>query len=254
MRKHTLSFVLVAVIAIGMVPVWTIADTSIPISQQVSEKASEQDIESEKEQAPPSPPPPFYRPPLRGAPEGRVGGGSRGVGDDLYTLFVFAPDHVGMTGNDQPNLYWFLSARSEHPMELTISEDQSIEPIMEITLTPPVEPGVHVWKLADNQVKLAPGHLYKWFVSIIPEAGHRSRDILAGGAIQLASSQVDLKGMADGTTGEEKIRTYAEAGLYYDAMDAVMELSILSPDNPEMDAARDSLLEQVSLPALGPMK
>ena len=74
MRKKTLTFFLITVITIGSAPISTVADTSVPISQQVSEKASEEVIESEKEKAPPSPPPPFYKPPLRGAPEGRVGG------------------------------------------------------------------------------------------------------------------------------------------------------------------------------------
>jgi len=52
---------------------------------------------------------PTYRPPLRGAPGGRVGGGTRGIGDEFITLLVLAPNHVGLTVQGQPTLYWYLS-------------------------------------------------------------------------------------------------------------------------------------------------
>ena len=55
---------------------------------------------------------PVYRPPLRGAPRGRVGGGSRGTGRESFVLSVLAPDHTGLTTSEQPSLYWFISGPS----------------------------------------------------------------------------------------------------------------------------------------------
>lgn len=52
---------------------------------------------------------PVYQPPLRGAPGGRVGGSSRGAGDELPSLYALAPDHTGLTAQEQPCLYWYLS-------------------------------------------------------------------------------------------------------------------------------------------------
>ena len=40
---------------------------------------------------------PVYKPPLRGAPGGRVGGGTRGTPRDLFVLSALAPDHSGLT-------------------------------------------------------------------------------------------------------------------------------------------------------------
>src|SRR4051794_27821202 len=40
---------------------------------------------------------PVYQPPMRGAPSGRVGGGTRGAAGGMPTLDVLAPDHVGLT-------------------------------------------------------------------------------------------------------------------------------------------------------------
>ena len=53
--------------------------------------------------------PPVYVPPQRGAPSRRVGGSSRGAGDNLPSVMVLVPDHVGLTTSDTPALYWYLS-------------------------------------------------------------------------------------------------------------------------------------------------
>ena len=47
---------------------------------------------------------PLYKPPLRGAPGGRVGGGTRGSEREVFVLSVLAPDHTGLTLNEQPSL------------------------------------------------------------------------------------------------------------------------------------------------------
>src|SRR5271168_697816 len=52
---------------------------------------------------------PHYVPPMRGAPGGRTGGGSRGIKGSDLTIAVLAPDHVGLTAEDQPTLYWYAS-------------------------------------------------------------------------------------------------------------------------------------------------
>src|SRR5437867_13335867 len=50
---------------------------------------------------------PVYKPPLRGAPGGRVGGGTRGTQErDIFVLSVLAPDHTGLTTREQPSLFW----------------------------------------------------------------------------------------------------------------------------------------------------
>jgi len=47
---------------------------------------------------------PVYRPPKRGAPGGRVGGGTRGFQREVFVLSVLAPDHTGLTVSEQPFL------------------------------------------------------------------------------------------------------------------------------------------------------
>src|SRR4029453_11147001 len=63
---------------------------------------------------------PTYKPPQRGAPTRRVGGGPRRPGDQLPTIAVLAPDHPGLTIHEQPSLYWFLSEATTYPVEVTL--------------------------------------------------------------------------------------------------------------------------------------
>ena len=51
---------------------------------------------------------PVYQLPTRGAPAGRVGGGTRGD-KNVFVLSVLAPDHSALTTSEQPSLYWFIS-------------------------------------------------------------------------------------------------------------------------------------------------
>src|SRR5262249_44535388 len=80
----------------------------------------------EREATAKAPSVPVYKPPLRGAPGGRVGGGTRGAsGRDIFVLSVLAPDHTGLTIQEQPSLFWFISNDTSLPVELTIVDPKT---------------------------------------------------------------------------------------------------------------------------------
>src|SRR5262249_44782001 len=82
---------------------------------------------------------PVYNPPSRGAPGGRIGGGTRG-GGNIFVLSVLAPDHSGLTTSEQPSLYWFISKTTSLPVEVTLMDPQGIKPILETQLPAPTQP------------------------------------------------------------------------------------------------------------------
>lgn len=88
-----------------------------------------QAVESQKRQSAAADDMPVYEPPQRGAPGGRVGRSSHGIGDRLLTLSVLAPDHTGVTVREQPSLFWYLSKSTTYPVELTVIDDQTIQPL-----------------------------------------------------------------------------------------------------------------------------
>ena len=191
---------------------------------------------------------PVYKPPLRGAPGGRVGGGTRGTGREAFILSVLAPAHTGLTSSEQPVLYWFISSPSSHPVELTLVDPQKSDPLVELRIEPPVKAGVHSVRLADHGVRLAPGVAYHWYVAVMPDTGRRSKDILAGGSVERVALPDGLATKASGTPKADLPALYAEAGLWYDAMTALNDLIDQAPENPALKTPRSALLRQVGMP------
>ena len=194
---------------------------------------------------------PVYKPPLRGAPGGRVGGGTRGSGREVFVLSVLAPDHSGLTVTEQPSLFWFISSVTSAPVELTVMDPRATEPVFETRISPPVAPGVHRLRLADHGVRLSPGVPYRWFVAVVLDSGRRSKDVLAGGAIERVALPEGLGAkLAQAGKGELPF-LYAEAGLWYDALTAISELIEAAPYDPVFRRQRGLLLAQVGLPGIG---
>jgi uncharacterized protein DUF928 len=192
-------------------------------------------------------PVPVYKPPQRGAPGGRVGGGTRGVQREVFMLSVLAPDHSGDTISEQPSLYWYISSSTSLPIEITIMDPTATKPILETKIPSPTLAGIHRIRLADYGVRLSPGTAYRWYVTVVPDAERRSKDILAGGAIELIGMPEGLKSKISQASKEQVPLIYAEAGIWYDALSAMSDLIDASPNDSSLKKQRVSLLSQVGI-------
>jgi Domain of Unknown Function (DUF928) len=190
---------------------------------------------------------PVYTPPKRGAPGGRIGGATRGIQREVFLLSVLAPDHSGFTTSEQPSLYWFISNPTSLPVELTVMDPQGVQPILETRLPSPVTAGVHQFRLSDFNVRLAQGAAYRWFVSVVPDADRRSKDITAGGAIERVEMPEGLKAKVAQAPKSDLPSLYGEAGLWYDTVAAISELIEAAPQDQALRAQRTALLSQVGL-------
>jgi hypothetical protein len=193
---------------------------------------------------------PVYKPPLRGAPGGRVGGGTRGIFNELIFLCVLAPDHVGLTVQEQPHIYWFVSKLTTYPIEFTIIENQAVKPLLEKRIRSPEKPGVQYIRLSDHGVHLRQNVQYKWFLALVPDPDRRSKDILAGGVIERVEFPETVRVKLDQAGEARQHYVYAEAGLWYDALSAISDLIDTSPNDTVLRKQRASLLEQVGLPEI----
>lgn len=187
---------------------------------------------------------PVYKPPLRGAPGGRIGGGTRA--GQAVSLSVLAPDHTGLTAQAQPSLYWVISSRSPAPVEVTLVDPRASKPLLELQLKP-VDAGVHAIRLAEHHVRLELGVAYRWYVALVPDAARRSRDVLAGGAIERVETPELVRSRLTSTSDAERPALLAQAGLWYDALAAVCQLIEQSPADATLRRHRAAMLEQVGL-------
>jgi hypothetical protein len=191
---------------------------------------------------------PAYVPPLRGAPSGRVGGGTRGTAESRYmAIEVMAPDHLGMTSKNQPCLYWHIPGSTSLAVEFTVTEAAATSPLLEKKLPSPERGGIQSFCLAESGVSLIPDTPYKWFVALVPDADNRSRDILAGGMIQLSDAPASLRNKVRNAAPSDIVCAYAEEGFWYDSFAAVMETLKAAPGDETALMQRTALLEQVGL-------
>jgi uncharacterized protein DUF928 len=194
---------------------------------------------------------PVYKPPLRGAPGGRVGGGTRGTQErDIFVLSVLAPDHTGLTTHEQPSLFWVISTPTTLPVELTIVDPKAVEPLLQIRIPSPVERGVHRLRLADHGIRLARGVAYQWSVTVVPDLARRSRDILSSGMIQRVDEDPELASKRSSADAEDLVAVYAQAGIWYDALETVCDLIERSPGDATLRSNRAALLRQAELPEI----
>jgi hypothetical protein len=190
---------------------------------------------------------PIYKPPFRGAPIGRIAGGTRTHNDPLPFLCVIVPEHTGLSVHQSPSLHWFISELTRFPIVLTVIEKQALRPLLETTLTSIRKKGIQRIHLSDYGVKLQNGVQYKWFVSVVPDPDHRSRDIIAGGAIECVEIPKDLQDRLKEAEREQTPHLYAESGLWYDALSAVSDLIESDPGNSLYRRQRSALIAQIGL-------
>ncbi len=188
-----------------------------------------------------------YQAPLRGAPATRVGGGTRSGEATSMTLSVLAPDHTGYTVQDKPTIYWYVSKAITSPVELTVTAQEAIEPLLELTLQPPVKEGIHALRLTDHGIALKPEVEYQWFVAVVTNPDERSKDILAGGSIQHVAASESVRTKLDEVGEAMWPAVYAQSGLWYDAVDEISKLIYANPADGGLREQRASLLTQAGL-------
>jgi hypothetical protein len=189
---------------------------------------------------------PAYKPPPRGAPGGRVGGASRGTIKatvPLPTIDLLAPDeHTGLTTSPTPTLYFFVSQPIAWPTQFTISTATQPKPILEVNMPAPREAGVYSIRTADYPVRLEPGVLYTWSVSVILNPKARSRDIVASASLLRTSAEPTIAAALRAALPDRRAAFLAQAGLWYDAVAAAAEMAGL-----DRHAALDALMNEVGL-------
>ena len=192
----------------------------------------------------------IYKPPLRGAPATRIGGATRSAGAAPIVLNVLAPDHTGYTLQAKPTLYWYLSEAITNPVKITVAAsscEDAICPLVEITLEPPIDKGVHALRLEDYRASLKPDVEYQWFVAVVTNPDQRSDDVIAGGTIKRVAASQPVQTKLNNTGQAMQAAVFAESGIRYDAIDQISKQILANPANRDLRESRAALLEQVGL-------
>lgn len=188
-----------------------------------------------------------YKPPAGATEVVRVDGTVRGGGDSMPSLYLLAPEHVGLTTREQPSIFWFQSKPVKTRIELTLVQDKRLVPVCEIHLDEVPRAGIQRLRLADYGVRLAVGIEYRCTVALVVDESSRSRDIVASSIIKRVEPFPTLKARLAAAAFAEKPFIYASEGIWFDSIEELAELIETGPDPRRFHRQRSALLEQVKL-------
>ena len=140
-----------------------------------------------------------------------------------------------------------LSQETQHPVDIILTDRQSVKPLLETRLQPPLQPGIQLVRLADYNIRLAPGIAYKWSVSLITDPSQHSRDIVTAGTIERIDLPDELRPQLVQADKRTSAHLYATAGLWYDTIAPLFELIDAVPQDALLRRQRATLLDQEGL-------
>jgi hypothetical protein len=192
---------------------------------------------------------PKFKPTNEGTPMARLGGATRTIGSVARTE-ALVPEETGHTLEAQPVLYWYLSETTDDRIDFALIGVDPINPMLETTLEGPFKPGIQRVRTADLNAKLEAGVSYQWFIRVIPNPQQRLYDRIVGGGIERLEKSAELQAKLDAAQPGDTHYVLSEAGIWYDALDALSKQIESSPNDANLLAQRAALFEQVGLEKL----
>ena len=193
---------------------------------------------------------PKFMPTNEGTPMTRLGGATRGNPKSVIRTEALVPEETGHTLEAQPVLYWYLAEKTDERIDFALIGVDPINPMLEITLEGPFEPGIQRIRTADLNTTLEAGVSYQWFIRVIPNPEQRLYDRVVGGGIERRERSAELQAKLDAAQPEDAHYVLAEAGIWYDALDGLSLQIESSPNDENLLAQRAALFEQVGLEKL----
>lgn len=222
----TKCLLIVAVALSMLVPAWGFAQSTQP--------AEEEDV--------------VYRPPSQGASRARMGGGSR-TGVKMPAIEAIVPEHAGITISAQPVLYWYCDEATDLPREFSLVDGNTLDTVKRKSMTGPIRQGWQKIDLADLDVELSPDTPYEWRIAVVAGTGKPSDNAVAGGMIvRLQKPQIADVALQPPL---KKAAQLAAAGVWYDAVAALMGELERDPSSVAARRALVGLLGQVKLKTAG---
>ena len=116
-------------------------------------------------------------------------------------------------------------------------------------MTVPTQGGVVSLSLPQDK-QLEVGQSYRWYFSLICDPLDRSEDTFTSGWVERVDPSPELSTSLKTASAAEVPNLYAQAGLWYDALAALVSLRQSQPQNPAFVTEWRELLGAVNLEAL----
>jgi hypothetical protein len=191
------------------------------------------------------PPAPYVRTRFGTPDPEEVGSGIKRSASAGPTPLALAPGPVALTISESPSLFWHIDALPGEGVRVmfTITDDRAIEPLKEITLATPSKAGIQRLRLVELGIELEPEINYMWSISVVSNAESDSNDDVSTRYIRRVQRPQALD------AGSQDGLELAEAGIWYDAFEAMSNAVDDHPDDKRSRSLRNALLREARLDA-----
>jgi hypothetical protein len=193
----------------------------------------------------------FSPPDGRGMPGRREGGGTRGglIIEGTPPTALVPASNVGTTLAEHPTLYFYVPTETAGLNTEVILLDNDGNTVYQTSTLLPSEEGIVSLSLPPD-VTLEPEHLYQWIFSVVVSEDDPSANIILSGWIRRIAETPELAQQLAAIAPSEHPTIYADAGLWYEALNSLAELRRNDPDNAAVELQWSALLESVELGAI----
>jgi hypothetical protein len=154
-----------------------------------------------------------------------------------------------LTVAEYPTIFVSLPQTSAKQAEFYLKEANKDEVIYETTVTLPSNSGIVSVSLPDNGTlpALEVGKTYHWYFFVICNSQDRTDEPFVDGHIQRIEPSPNLVAELKNVPPRDRAALYAEAGIWYDAINSIAQLRRSSPNDTAIAADWTELLKSVGL-------
>ncbi len=156
-----------------------------------------------------------FKPPVIGAPGDRIGAGTRSGVNLIKRIELLAPKGGGLTTSAAPSLHWWLSKDFSGTIQIKIEPIDDKRPLLELKRDIEAKAGIQTLDLAQLGLELETGKIYVWKIIL-----RKSEDVAWASGLSFIERVSAQAPGGDNPAGQA--RTYAEAGIWYDALAALV--------------------------------
>ncbi len=178
-----------------------------------------------------------YKPPPKeetnNSTSGLVARGGCSANQKTFLTALAPQHHIGKTVATRPTLAWFVPDSKPYQLQFQLYEyeaNSTLKLIWQQNLKS--QPGIMTLTLPAEQPKLAVGKRYRWKVIIFCNPNRPSNSLVTEAYLEVIPFSQNLKTQLDTITEPIAIADlFAEAGIWYDALDQAISLTQSSTDS-----------------------
>jgi Domain of Unknown Function (DUF928) len=179
------------------------------------------------------------------------------AGGGLQSVILLLPeDGTALTTEAYPTFQWYVPTLGDNRVDFSLYEvdlaQNEFNPVYQTSFRTTGEPGIASFTLpaGTSLPPLAIDQLYYWEVGFFCDPNDCEADLMANGWIRRIQPHALLESQLEQATRSERVTLAAANGLWLDASATLAQLLQEQPDDPQLQARWQELLDSVELDML----